>query len=109
LNLQYSGKHDSADSYTRRLDDPSGATTDTKPPEELTQIYLSHLYTHMKYSLEKSLSASTVRSTPIDYVITVPAIWTEAAKQKTLTAAEKAGFKSNKKTYLVSEPVSWRL
>ncbi|OXV06305.1 hypothetical protein Egran_05928 [Elaphomyces granulatus] len=90
--------------FKLRLDDPSGSTTDTKSPEELTRLYLSYLYTHMKYSLEKSLSASTVWSTPIDYVITVPAIWTEAAKQKTLTAAEKAGFKSSKKTYLVSEP-----
>ena len=83
-------------------------TTDSKPPEELTQLYLSFLYKHLISILEDKLSASIVRNTPIDFILTVPAIWSNAAKQKTETAAVRAGFKGSKKIHLVSEPVRSR-
>jgi molecular chaperone DnaK (HSP70) len=89
-----------------KLDDWGTETTDSLPPEELTKIYLTFLYQHFMKILERQLSASVVQSTPIYFVLTVPAIWSNAAKQKTQKAAEQAGFKGRKKMYLVSEPVS---
>jgi len=89
-----------------KLDDPVSGRGDTKPPEELTQLYMSHLYKHLMWTLGERLSSSVVESTPIDFVLTVPAIWSNAAKQKTETAAVRAGFKATKgrKIHLVSEP-----
>ena len=59
--------------------------------------------------LELQLSASVVNSTPIDYVITVPAIWSEATKEKAKNAADLAGFKARnggRPLFVVSAPVS---
>ncbi|KAF2199489.1 actin-like ATPase domain-containing protein [Delitschia confertaspora ATCC 74209] len=90
--------------FKLKLDEPTGSTTDSKPPEELTQLYLSFLYKHLISVLEQRLSASVVNDTPIDFVLTVPAIWSNSAKQKTEKAAVRAGFKGSKKIHLVSEP-----
>lgn len=57
------------------------------------------------FVLGEKLGASVLRTTPIEFVLTVPAIWTEFAKQKTLDACEKAGFTTEKPITLVSEPV----
>jgi molecular chaperone DnaK (HSP70) len=93
------------DECDRKLDDPAGRTRDTLPPEELTKIYLTYLYKHFMSILESRLSESVVSSTPIDFVVTVPAIWSNSAKRKTQKAAEEAGFRGRKATYVVSEPV----
>jgi hypothetical protein len=53
-----------------------------------------------------ALGTQLVSSTPIDYVVTVPAIWSESAKAKTKKAAEEAGFKGSNALYVVTEPVS---
>lgn len=56
--------------------------------------------------LEKRLSPGVVRATPMDFVVTVPAIWSNAAKDATERAAAVAGFCGNKRIQLISEPVS---
>lgn len=56
------------------------------------------------YTLEQKVGQSVLRTIPIDFCLTVPAIWSEVAKEKTLKACEKAGLKSNSKILLVSEP-----
>ena len=55
--------------------------------------------------LEKRLSPSVVHSTPMDFVVTVPAIWSNAAKQAIERAAAMAGFCGNQRIHLISEPV----
>lgn len=58
------------------------------------------------YTLEQKLGAALLRTIPLEFSLTVPAIWTEAAKDKTLKACQKAGFiKNNEDISLVSEPV----
>ena len=44
--------------------------------------------------------------TVVDFVLTVPAIWSDAAKQKTEQAAIKAGMGNEHKLQLISEPES---
>ena len=89
----------------RKLDDPSKTTRDGESAEELTKIFLSCLHTHFISILEKRLGPSIVRSTPMDFVVTVPAIWSHAAKQTTERAAAMAGFCGSKRIQLISEPV----
>ena len=78
-------------------------TTDTKSPEELTQIYLSYLYKHTISELERKLSAIFIQNTPIDYILTAPVLGTNTAKLKLETAAVRAGFKGSSKTQIVSK------
>ncbi|KAJ0418508.1 hypothetical protein BJY00DRAFT_177645 [Aspergillus carlsbadensis] len=75
-----------------------------KTPERLTQDYLTELYKHIMYTLEQKLGAALLRTIPLQFSLTVPAIWTEAAKDKTLKACQKAGFKSDEPISLCSEP-----
>ena len=42
----------------------------------------------------------------MDFVVTVPAIWSNAAKEATERAAAVAGFCGSKRIQLISEPVS---
>jgi molecular chaperone DnaK (HSP70) len=58
------------------------------------------------YMLEQKLGAAVLRTIPIEFCLTVPAIWSEAAKEKTLKACQKAGIESESEILLVSEPVS---
>lgn len=42
--------------------------------------------------------------TKVQFVLTVPAVWSDSAKDATLKAAEKAGMGSGKDLKLISEP-----
>ena len=80
------------------------ATNQKKSPEDLITDYLAELYKHLMYTLEEKLGASILRTIPIEFCLTVPAIWTEVSKEKTLKACRKAGIKSETEISLVSEP-----
>lgn len=67
---------------------------------------MKKLCEHLMYTLDQKLGASILRTIPIEFCLTVPAIWTEVAKEKTLRACQKAGLKSESEILLVSEPVS---
>ena len=77
-----------------------------KTPEELTTDYLTELYDHLMYILEQQLGAAILRTIPLEFCLTVPAIWSPAAKEKTLEACRKAILESKSEIHLVSEPVS---
>lgn len=91
----------------RKLDDPAQITKDGESAKDLTKVYLSCLHEHFVSLLEKRLSSSVVKSTPMDFVVTVPAIWSPKAKQSTEQAAAMAGFCGNQRIQLISEPVGW--
>jgi molecular chaperone DnaK (HSP70) len=80
------------------------ATGQQKSSEELTTDYLTKLYEHLMYTLDQKLGASILRTIPIELCLSVPAIWSEVAKEKTLKACQKAGLKSSSEILLVSEP-----
>lgn len=44
----------------------------------------------------------------MDFIVTVPAIWSPSAKGATERAAAKAGFCGNQRISLISEPVYFR-
>jgi hypothetical protein len=48
---------------------------------------------------------AAMRNIRTEFVLTVPAMWSEVAKVKTLRACQAAGFESDGPILLVSEPV----
>ena len=95
LTVRYSG-----------LSNGQKATGQQKSSEELTTAYLTKLYEHLMYTLDQTLGASILRTIPIEFCLSVPAIWSEVAKEKTLKAFQTVGINSNSEILLVSEPVS---
>jgi hypothetical protein len=57
--------------------------------------------------LQLQLGELQAKTTPLQFILTVPAVWSEIAREKTLTAAEGAGLGDDAPILLVSEPVSW--
>ncbi|UPK91428.1 hypothetical protein LCI18_002363 [Fusarium solani-melongenae] len=90
--------------FKLKLDDTGQITKDGESAQDLTKVYLSCLHAHFVTILEARLSPSVVRSTPMDFVVTVPAIWSPAAKQATERAAAMAGFCGHQRIMLISEP-----
>jgi len=77
-----------------------------KENEDVIADYLARLFMHAKAQLKEECVISD--ATPIEHVLTVPAIWTAEAcrkMQKAMTAAiEQAKFGTVEDLFLVSEP-----
>ena len=69
--------------------------------EKLITDYLTALRKHADQILRNKIPVSAFASTPIEYVVTVPAVWSDSAKAKTKLAAERAGMG---KVHMVAEP-----
>ncbi|KAF4547503.1 Hypothetical protein D9617_41g062540 [Elsinoe fawcettii] len=72
-----------------------------KTPIDVTADYLRQLYALTQLELKKKYSADLLDHTPIEYIVTIPAVWSESAKQATAVAARNAGIA---KPRLISEP-----
>ncbi|KAG9583657.1 actin-like ATPase domain-containing protein, partial [Aureobasidium melanogenum] len=72
-----------------------------KSAEQAVADYLAALFSHAKTRLERRFPLM-VATTQIDIMITVTAVWSDAAKDVTMRAAEKAGMDKN--LFIVSEP-----
>lgn len=66
--------------------------------------YLGALKRHTVDTLERNFGKEFLEATPIDWVMTVPAVWSDAAKAMTLRAAEAAGLGGGTKIRMISEP-----
>ncbi|KAK1060009.1 hypothetical protein LTR74_012230, partial [Friedmanniomyces endolithicus] len=66
--------------------------------------YLTKIYKHTMETLNRRYGESFVNSTPVEFVLTVPAVWSDAAKNATLQAAERAGMGNRHELKLISEP-----
>lgn len=74
----------------------------TTSAEKLCADYLTAIRTHTEQVLKHKLPQSVLRSTPIEYIITVPAVWSDTAQAKTRRCAELAGM--GKSLQIISEP-----
>ena len=66
--------------------------------------YLTALRKHAEQVLRYKVPESALRGTPIQYIITVPAVWSDLAQEKTRKCAEKAGMGDAAGLQIVSEP-----
>ena len=70
----------------------------------MTTDYLTALRKHAELVLRHILTAGFFDSTPREYILTVPAIWSEAAEAKTRACAEEAGMGKGSDLQIISEP-----
>ncbi|KAK8087020.1 Hsp70 family protein [Apiospora phragmitis] len=66
--------------------------------------YLTKVYEHTMDTLTRRYGESFMASTKVDWVLTCPAVWSDAAKNTTLQAAERAGMGSQADIQMISEP-----
>ncbi|KAK6353138.1 hypothetical protein TWF696_005128 [Orbilia brochopaga] len=90
------------------LKPPSGYMV-LPPGKEAVDVvadYLSGVYEHIFDRLYKHHPKEYIEVTPIEFILTVPAIWSDKARNLTKDAAKRAGFGSRKddRIRLVSEP-----
>jgi hypothetical protein len=68
--------------------------------------FLCEMYLYLSTKLQQQMSKATFDMTPMECWITLPAIWSEEAKDATLTAAKNAGFgsRADDEIYTIAEP-----
>jgi hypothetical protein len=71
---------------------------------EAVSDYLTQIYKHTMETLTKRYGKTFMSQTKVQFVLTVPAVWSDSAKDATLKAAEKAGLGSRHELQLISEP-----
>ena len=94
--------HQDLPSYVSREDLYSQLQLCGKTAAEAIADYLSALYKRIQEELVKRYGKVMVDTTMIEYVVTVPAVWSDVAKDETLKAAEQAGIGPN--LHMISEP-----
>jgi molecular chaperone DnaK (HSP70) len=76
----------------------------THTAERFVKDFLKALKSHLISALGRELGDLQSRNTPLEFLITVPAVWSDLAKEKTLVAAEKAGLGDDTSIHMISEP-----
>ncbi|KAI1344086.1 actin-like ATPase domain-containing protein [Xylariaceae sp. FL0016] len=66
--------------------------------------YLTEVHRHTMDTLTRRYGESFMASTKVDFVLTCPAVWSDAAKNTTLQAAERAGMGDKSEIQMISEP-----
>jgi molecular chaperone DnaK (HSP70) len=77
---------------------------DDESCERLVVDYLTALRTHAENVLMATLPHSILRSTPPEYIITVPAVWSPEAESKTRSCAARAGMGRANSLRIIPEP-----
>ncbi|KAI1684350.1 hypothetical protein KJE20_06855 [Pyrenophora tritici-repentis] len=78
-------------------------------PVNIIAEFLAHVKAHLIKNLDIQYGKGLWRTLPITLVVTVPAVWSDSAKNSTLQAVNKAGFNDTelpqlKRTILTTEP-----
>lgn len=83
--------------------DPSSLPfTPQHSPTKCTIDYLKQILPILEADVDAKAGAGTFKNTKIEWVVTVPAIWSENARQLTAFCAEQAGMRNPPQ--LISEP-----
>ncbi|KAI9856327.1 MAG: hypothetical protein M1813_009163 [Trichoglossum hirsutum] len=72
--------------------------------EKLIIDFLTALRQNAEYVLSQKLPSVVLRTTPREWIITIPAMWSDSAKAKARACAERAGMGSGNKLHVISEP-----
>lgn len=75
-----------------------------KTVNEAVTDYLSQIYRHTMETLTRRYGETFMSLTKVQFVLTVPAVWSDSAKDATLKAAEKAGMGNRHDLKMISEP-----
>ncbi|KAK2753355.1 hypothetical protein FQN55_003484 [Onygenales sp. PD_40] len=72
--------------------------------EDIVAAYLTGLRRHAVAHLEKLYGQAVIKECQLDWIITVPAVWSDNAKKKTRNAALRAGMGDTTSLQMTSEP-----
>jgi hypothetical protein len=74
--------------------------------EGVCEDFLREVYKYVSSKLGREMTDSTFEKTPMECWITLPAIWSEEAKDSTLKAARRAGFgsRAGDDIFTIAEP-----
>jgi molecular chaperone DnaK (HSP70) len=77
-----------------------------KSVEDVCADFLSCVHDHFMARLTKTYGSAMLTATPMEFWLTVPAIWSDKAKAVTRSAARRAGFcsRAGDEMFLISEP-----
>jgi molecular chaperone DnaK (HSP70) len=77
-----------------------------KTAQEVASDFMRCLYKHIMAKLEKTMTKSMLKETPVHFWFTAPATWEDAANDATREAARTAGFESRAldELYMITEP-----
>jgi len=80
-----------------------------KQPVDIVADFLTLVKDHLVKTLDEEYRREVWSTLPITLVVTVPAVWSDAAKDRTLQAVRQAGFNTTyfpylKRTILATEP-----
>ncbi|KAI8935100.1 hypothetical protein NX059_007695 [Plenodomus lindquistii] len=65
-----------------------------KQPDDIITDYLTQVKAHLLTNLDHKYGKALWKTMPITLVVTVPAVWSDLAKSRTLAAVDNAGFNS---------------
>lgn len=79
---------------------------DDKSPRAVAADFLRKLYKHMELKLVEQFGRQIFDSTPIDYWLAVPAMWSDQARNAMRATAREAGFgaRSGDTVSMIDEP-----
>ena len=84
-------------------DEPTISTD--KQPVEIVTDFLRGLKSHVFHVMSKEFGSTAFRNMQLDIVLTVPAVWSDKAKNLTYQAVEEAGFADNRgRIHMITEP-----
>ncbi|OAA67495.1 Hsp70 family chaperone [Cordyceps fumosorosea ARSEF 2679] len=90
--------------YVSPLDTAAQLKRFNKNVVDAVSDYLTQIYKHTMDTLTRRYGESFMASTKVEFVLTCPAVWSDAAKNTTLQAAERAGMGSRSEIQMISEP-----
>ncbi|PFH61852.1 hypothetical protein XA68_16083 [Ophiocordyceps unilateralis] len=90
--------------YVSRHDTAAQLKRYNKNVVDAVSDYLTQIYRHALDTLTRRYGESFMASTKVEFVLTCPAVWSDAAKNTTLLAAERAGMGSRSEIQMISEP-----
>ncbi|MCJ1416839.1 hypothetical protein MMC32_003178 [Xylographa parallela] len=92
-------------SLERELPDSHALATDSNvTAEKLVIDYLTALRQHVEQVLQYKTPKDTLARTPLQYCLTVPAVWSETAQAKTRACAVAAGMAKDNEVTMITEP-----
>ncbi|KAL8974351.1 MAG: hypothetical protein Q9197_001396 [Variospora fuerteventurae] len=89
---------------TRYPDPNSAPLVNGVGPEQLVTDYLTALRCHAERVLRHKIPESALDSTPVEFVVTVPAVWSDRAQASTRRCAELAGMGTGSNLHIITEP-----
>lgn len=91
-------------SYVSRQETAAQLGAAGKTVVDAVSDYLTQIHKHTMQTLTRRYGERFIKDTKVEFVLTCPAVWSDAAKNATLVAAERAGMGSKEQLQMISEP-----